>query len=364
MLKLVFLVLVFFHGLLHLTGFVKAFHLASVQQVTSTISKPAGLLWLLTALLFLLTVVLLIIKNEYNWLTGLVAVFMSQVFVVLYWKDAKFGSIANLVILLPLLANYGQWRFNQSYKKERAALLASMRPSVKRTIDMGNWRGLPPVVQRWLERSGVSDRAIPAHIYLEQKGEMKTSPSGKWIPFAAEQYSILEQPGFIWKTTINPSSFISLSGRDRLVNGEGDMKINLYGLYPVAHAAGLEISQGSLLRWLAEMNWYPVAALESYVKWEELGERSAKATIRYGNTQASGQFYFTNEGDLAGFEAERYYIEGREKPRLEKWVVKTVPGAYKYFNGIRIPYQSTVTWQLKAGDYEWLKLEIVSIDYK
>jgi hypothetical protein len=58
---------------------------------------------------------------------------------------------------------------------------------------------------------------------------------------------------------------------------------------------------------------------------------------------------------LAAFETERYY-GGGTTAKKERWQITNT--TYKVFNGIRIPSQSSVTWKLKEGDFEWLKLEV------
>jgi hypothetical protein len=46
------------HGIIHLLGFAKAYHFGNVNQLTIDISKPVGLLWLLTSILFILSAIL------------------------------------------------------------------------------------------------------------------------------------------------------------------------------------------------------------------------------------------------------------------------------------------------------------------
>jgi len=107
----------------------------------------------------------------------------------------------------------------------------------------------------------------------------------------------------------------------------------------------------------------PSASLNQNIQWEQIDSVSARATIQSGHTKVSGIFIFNMNGDFERFEADRYYIIGKEEPRLEKWVVTTVPGAYKLFDGVRIPYKSELTWNLKEGEYNWLRLELTDIDF-
>lgn len=128
----------------------------------------------------------------------------------------------------------------------------------------------------------------------------------------------------------------------------------------IADAHGKEIDQGTLLRYLAETCWFPSAALEPYIHWENIDDTSAKATMQYHGTSASGVFIFSKTGDIKQFEALRFY-EQNDDFTLEKWIINCE--LHQEMNGIRIPVRSTVTWRLKSGDFTWLKLYITDINY-
>ena len=99
MLKYSLAIIIFMHGLIHFMGFAKAFGYGNITQLTKDISKPAGVFWLLSAVLFIITAALLLLKKESWPLLAIVAVLVSQVLIVLAWKDAKFGTVANIIIL-------------------------------------------------------------------------------------------------------------------------------------------------------------------------------------------------------------------------------------------------------------------------
>lgn len=112
MIKAFFSVVILIHGLIHFMGFAKAFGYGNITQLTKQISKPIGALWLVTAIMFITVAVLFFIKKEW-WIPGFLAILFSQALIFISWKDAKFGTIINIIILIALISNFEDWKFNK-----------------------------------------------------------------------------------------------------------------------------------------------------------------------------------------------------------------------------------------------------------
>jgi hypothetical protein len=221
---------------------------------------------------------------------------------------------------------------------------------------------LPAVVQKWLVRSNVAGRNVFQTVQLNQTGQMRTRPDGKWMTFTAEQWFRVQDPGFIWTTFVNAPVGLKLLGRDRYAGGEGHMIIKMLSWIPVVNSSGKEIDQGSMLRYLAEIVWFPSAALEPYIRWEEVDSLTATATMTWGETTSTGTFKFNQEGDFISFEALRYYNR-KDSATPERWYIQAEPDGYAEFDDVRIPVKLSVTWKLKEGDFRWLELEVTGIVY-
>jgi len=100
MLKIWFSLILIIHGLIHLIGFVKAYNYAEIKELKLPISKPLGIIWFSTCMLFIAAVIQLIFNIEYWWLTTVLATIFSQLLIILSWQDAKFGTLLNIVIIL------------------------------------------------------------------------------------------------------------------------------------------------------------------------------------------------------------------------------------------------------------------------
>jgi hypothetical protein len=100
MLRLFFSIVIIVHGFIHLMGFVKAFDYAKIQAISQPITKPVGILWLVAMLILIATAISYFLNINYWWALALMGALLSQVLIILYWQDARFGTIVNIIILL------------------------------------------------------------------------------------------------------------------------------------------------------------------------------------------------------------------------------------------------------------------------
>ncbi len=361
-LRIVFLVIVTLHTLIHLMGFVKAFQWVDIPQLTQPIAKPAGMLWLLATVLFLAGTMCYLFKMDSWWMVMLAAVLLSQVLIIGSWQDAKFGTIANVIILVGSIIGYGTWSFNKTANREVASLQNAADTSTEQTVTKESIAHLPPVIQKWMDQSGVTGKKFVRTVYLQQQGQMRTKPDGSWMPFTAQQYFTTRPPGFCWIADVQAAPGIRLKGLDRFKEGKGHMLIELLGLVPVVNAKGEEIDQGTMVRYLAEIVWFPSAALTDAITWEQLNDSSAKATMTYQGTTASATFHFASNGLVQSIDAERYYNR-QNGSTLEQWHIDNDLASYQEIDGYKVPTKSTVTWRLAEGDFQWLTLNIKDVQY-
>lgn len=359
--RYVFLVILLFHGLIHLMGFSKAFGLVEIEQLSQAISKPKGLAWLLTSFLFMAAAFGYFAKKEWWPVLAVVSVVISQILIVIFWKDSKFGTLVNFIILTVALQVYGKYNFQKMTQTESMALLQGVNKESQGIVRKEDVENLPPIVQKWMELSGVVGKPKFYSVRLKQKGEMKTKPNGKWMRFTADQYFNAYNPSFVWVTNVKANALIYMDGRDKLENGQGQMLIKLNSLFPVVNEVGNEkVDSGTMQRYLAEMCWFPTAALMDYISWEVLDGNSAKAIMNVNGKEVSGIFNFRDNGQVISFKTERYY-GGGEDAQLRTWIIEIHD--FAIFEGVKIPSKCNVIWKLPEDDFNWLNLEITHLEY-
>lgn len=349
------------HGLIHLLGFIKGFELKEVKELTMPISKPMGVIWLLATLFFVLFAISYITNTKFAWIFGVIAVVISQLLILFVWKDAKFGSLPNVLILIVSVFLFASCSFQRMIKQETSALLSQSKIKNERIVTESDIENLPVPVQNWMRSSGALGRPYINAGKVFQKAEMKLKPEQeKWMSAGAVQYTTINKPGFIWSVDVKMNGLLTFVGRDKFENGKGEMLIKMNSLIKIVNERGEKLDEGTLQRYLGEMVWFPSLALSEYITWEAINNTTAKATMTYMGTSGSGTFTFNANGDVTQFTALRYKGNETDAKRYE-WVMNIV--GYNTFEGIKVPSKMTSTWKLCEGDWTWLKMEVTEIQY-
>ncbi len=359
--RVAFLIIVLFHGLIHLLGFIKGFDIKEVKELTLPITKPMASLWLAAAVFIITFGILHILNSKYAWLAGLVAVVISQTLIILFWQDAKFGALPNLLILVVVLISFGHFNFQRMVQQETSHLLTQNKKATSKLITENDIETLPEPVKNWLRNSGVMGQAFISMGKVTQKAEMKLKPEQKeWMAARAVQYTTIDRPAFIWTVDVKMNSLLYAVGRDKFENGKGSMLIKMNALMNVVNEKGDKLDEGTLQRYLGEMVWFPSLALSPYISWKQIDNNKAKATMTYKGTTGSGIFHFNADGDVVRFSALRYKGNAANAKRHD-WRMDIT--GYRSFEGIKVPYEMKSTWKLDKGDWTWLKLEVTDIKY-
>jgi len=356
------IILIFLHGLIHLISFSQAFGFANFKLQIHTVPRTLEVIGLLVGLLFILAGLMFLLKNEFWWIVGFIAIIVSQLLIIFIWQDAKFGTLPNLIILVTIIIAYSNNSFKQKVDKEVSQLFLKMETNKGETKSYQGIKELPLPVQKWLNISGVMKIPIIQDVYLKQDLLMKMNPGQKnWEKATAQQFFATKKPSFIWSVDMQMMSLINVVGRDKFEDGKGEMLIKVLSVFPVVDVKENEkVNHGTLQRYLAEVVWFPSAALSPYITWESIDNYSAKATMSYNGTTGSGIFYFNDDGDFKKFVAMRFKDVEKES-ELKEWIVEAVKS--KVINGVKIPIELKATWKLDEGDWTWLKLKITEIQY-
>lgn len=199
------------------------------------------------------------------------------------------------------LAAFGSARWASATKEQMALLEAARLPSRTSRYDAREIDDLPAPVQRYFRAVLKDGQPLIAAATFELAGKINMSASGgeQWKPFTSTQRAVIHRPGFLWNGRVAMLPGIAANVHDSYIAGVGTLHAALLGLFTVARVqGGGEIARGELMRYFAEMAWYPTALLPSQgVRWAAVDDHSANATLVDGPISVTLLFRF-DDADL------------------------------------------------------------------
>ena len=249
------------------------------------------------------------------------------------------------------------WNFSNQSNKQVQQQLDGVPDAPPTKITKEMLEPLPQSVQKWLIDAGAIGENEIRTVSLKQSGWMRLKPEQeKWTKAEAEQTITTNPPSFVWTVKTNMAPFGQVVGRDSFESGKANMLIKAAGLLPIVHVSNdAKTDESALQRFLMEMAWYPTAALNSYITWEELNSTTARATMAYRGISGSADFYFTEHGELQKVVAYRYKDNGAQATRLP--CVADIK-AHHSAGAFKIPSTIEINWYLEEGKFTWYKFEV------
>lgn len=308
------MILVFAHALIHLMGFVKAFGFAPVKQLLLPISKPMGILWLTAVMLLFISGTLFLFKNGYWWLAGFVAVFISQVLVIYFWRDARFGTVANVLILLACIIGCATWSYEKKYYHDVQQARAAAPYFPDSLLTEADLQPLPEPVRIYLRTSGCVGQPKVNNFKVEFSGKIRKNEQSDWMPFTSEQYNFMNHPTrlFFMKTAMKG---LPVAGYHRYENGNAFMDIRLLSMFRVQFQDGGEMNPSETVTFFNDMCCLaPATLIDKRIDWGVVDGNKVKASFICNNIRVFAWLYFNDRGELINFISDdRFAYDVRKK---------------------------------------------------
>lgn len=357
MLKIIFIIIIVIHGFIHLIGFLKGYDFMILDQITKSISKPIGILWLTTTILFAITIFLLASNKEWWWIIGLLAMILSQIVIILSWSDAKFGTIPNLIILVVIIGSAGIYFFEQGYKNDVAYNLENNNDINETVVTENDINHLPSSVQKYLRYVGVLGEPKTRNFYAEFEGQMRDTK--KEFSFISEQFNFFKEPARLF--FIRGKMFgITIPGYHKYMKQEARMDVKLFGLIPVVKANSDVMFKSETVTTFAELCYYaPSLLLEKNIVWDEIDNLTVKTTFTNQNITIPATLYFNEVGQLINFISD----DRTDVSDMKQYRFSVPVSEYKTFEGYTIPTVIKLVWHYPDGEFVYGNLHLKNIRY-
>jgi hypothetical protein len=227
-------------------------------------------------------------------------------------------------------------------------------------ITQDDLAGLPAPVRRYLTYTGVIGKPWIHTARVRYTGKFRMAADKPWMPIDVDQVYTTNPPGFWWRAQFKFAGLPLMSGSDIYKAGHSRMIGKVAGLFTVVDGSGDEVDQGTMVRYLQEMTWFPTGYLGANITWEAVGDHAADVTLYDHGQSVTARMYFDDNGRLLTFIAQRYG-DFNGQYAMHTWATPVID--YAEFNGLKLPAGGMGVWQLPAGDLPYVDVQPIEIVY-
>jgi hypothetical protein len=344
-------------------GFAKAFGLAELPQLTQPIARGVGTLWLLAGLALLTAGALLVTAPRTWWMLGLGAAALSQIVIVTSWSDARFGTVANLVILAAAAYGFvseGPLSLRAEYRREVAS--RAVDPAETKLITEADLAGLPDPVRRYLRRTGSVGEPQPRHFSARFRGRIRGTRDDPWMEFTAEQHSFLEEPARFFLMDARRGG-LPVDVLHAFRAGSASMRVRLLSALKLVEAGGPDATRAETVTLLNDLCLFaPGALVDPAIRWEPIDENSARAYYTLGPNTISAVLIFNDAGELVDFVSDDRLAASPDGARFTRLRWSTPVREYRDYGPRRAPSRGEGRWHPTEGEYAYIELELLQLE--
>lgn len=205
---------------------------------------------------------------------------------------------------------------------------------------------LPAVAQRYLLHAIQPGTPLARSVQLKIFGMIKVKANAPWMPLQATQI-LAPGRGFIWKAKPKAAGPIFLRVTDHYANGNGRVRVALFGLLPMVNASNPDIAKSAAGRLLGESCWLPTAFLPQHgAVWEEMDSLHARVTLTVDDLTTTLTLTIDEEGRL------KEVVLPRWKDDIKEFVpFGVVIEEEQGFGGYTIPSRLRGGWRYETEQY-------------
>ena len=357
----IFVVVIAIHGLIHLLGAAKGLGVADVPQLTTPIGRGMGIVWLSASLLMLASLAAWLAAPRLFWIAGAVALAVSELAIVTSWHDARFGTIANVVLVVAVVYSFltvGPTSFRAEYEQAIRDGLAHPTGAAELVGDHDVAR-LPTPVQRYLHYVGAVRQPRVRNYRLRFVGRIRSGPDAPWMPFEAEQQSFVDPPArlFLMHASVK---HLPVEAFHELVNGHATMRVRAAGAVTIVEAAGPVMDRSEAVTLFNDMCLLaPATLIDPTIRWEAVDERSARGYFTMAGQTISALLQFDEEGRLVDFISDDRAQLSPDGKSFTPLRFSTPVSRYGRFGSYRSVARAEARWHPPAGAFAYGDFEIV-----
>ena len=346
-------------------GAAKGLGWAEVTQLTGPISAAAGVLWLSAAVLVVAAAVLLALGLGWWWVVGAVAAIVSQGAILTSWRDASFGTVANVVLLVAVVYGYasqGPRSYRAEYRRRVRTALAG--PGVDAIMTENDLAHLPQVVAAYVRRCGAAGLPHVRNFRARIHGRIRSGATTPWMSFTGEQvntYGPAPSRLFFMDATMFG---LPVDVLHAFAGGVATMRVKVCSLVPMANAAGPEMDRAETVTLFNDLCVLaPAALVDAPITWRGIDTHRVLGTYTEGPHSVSAELVFNDDDDLVDFVSDDRLRASSDGKRFTPQRWSTPVSGYRVVDSRRVITTGDGRWHADdpEGDFTYLEFHLDEI---
>lgn len=348
MMRILFILLLLFHGLLHLMGVVKGMGWAEIKALTTPIAAWQGILWLLAALLLMGAAIALLTHNPLWWIPALLGIVVSQTLILSAWGDAKWGTVPNLIIAFPVVLAIFTAQFKAQYQLQVETGLHRIAALPEVAIRDGDLAHLPAPVQAYLRYAGVVGTPRVYHVFGAFEAQMR-SKGEHWFTLSTEQHNFFDEPARLFWLS-GKRKGLPVVGYHGYYDTTSFMVVKLGGLIPVVDQQHAALFKAETVTLLNDMCIFAPAALidQQRLQWEAIDDQTCTVFFTNQGVTVAAKLHFNARNQLVNFVSHDRYDLSSGKP--VEAIFSTPLKDYRELNGRQVAHYGEAMYTYADGE--------------
>jgi hypothetical protein len=361
-------VIVVVHGLIHLLGAAKGFRWATVTSLTQPISTMRGVVWLAAAILVTSTGLLLAARRRWWWIVALPAAVLSQVAIISSWRDARAGTLANVVLIVAAVYGYasnGPRSPYATYRRLAAQTIDNVAAAIpKEAVSSVDLAHLPAPVATYITATGAIGKPHVVGFRARISGRIRSGPDKPWMSFTGEQtntYGASPSRVFYQDATMRG---LPVDVLHTYIGPAARMQVKPASLFSMVDVTGSDMTQAETVTLLNDMCVLaPRALVDAPIEWRSIDDHRVNARYTNAGHIVSAELVFDDDHHLIDFISDDRLVSSRDGKTLTRQRWSTPLRDYRTFNGHTVASFGYGRWHDPKGPFDYLEFHLDDMTY-
>ena len=190
-----------------------------------------------------------------------------------------------------------------------------------------------------------------------QRGEIRSGPRARWLPFDAEEFIDATRSEFHWEARMGAGRLFSVHATDAYKDGHGSLVVKK-GPIRLVHVEGPDADKGELQRYLSYGACCPPMLLNNpSLEIRDVAPDALRIRDRCDHADAYVVVHIADQGAPIETRAIRPMLAGTRSVATPWSATGSEPIEYE---GLRVWRKMEASWHAPAGEFVYIRLELTS----